>query len=148
VQAEKLTRLRATIDKFKQEARIEKPSEQLIGKIKSTMEQIDSQIGQLKEDSLSTLQSLADEEKLVSREVEAYENKIASWLNGTDVGNLVGTSSKRKIVTPNDKYANSELLPQVIEFDVGFLKKNNIKTFNYRPISSFILFYLIEIPAK
>lgn len=117
-QMEKLRRIRDLIAKFRAQPKQQlKPSPKLIEALKSQMDEIDSNITNLKAQTNSNLESLSHEEKLLTREMEVYDAKITNWLKNPNGG---GAQTERPNATAglNEHFSQSELLKEVIDFDV------------------------------
>jgi hypothetical protein len=120
---QKLSQISQMIQKFKDESRIIKPSQQVLDTLKSLMEQIDSSITNCKESHFVTLNELEDKEKLLSKEIDAYDKKILAWNSNNDNGNTNYYMNSNRAYNSNtssasDKLADSNLLKEVVDFDV------------------------------
>lgn len=112
------------IDKFKLESRKAKASDQFIETLKTLMEQIDSTISNSKEEFVLSLDELQNEEKLLSKEIEIYDKKIQNWSTNKNDMDTSFYSNSKKNTTLNEKYSSSsDLLKEVIDFDVGIKQK-------------------------
>ena len=85
------------------------------------MEQIDSAITSCKESFMLQLNELDDEEKVLSKEVDVYDKKILAWASNADHNNS-HINSARPVSNLNDKFNDSNLLKEVIDFDVSFFR--------------------------
>lgn len=80
------------------------------------MEEIDTLITDSKEDIILKLEEFSSEEKLLTKEIELYDKKIQNWL--LKKNDIQSKSSAKKSNFLNDKLESSDLLKEVIDFDV------------------------------
>ena len=101
---------------FKKETKIVKPSQEIIDTLKSLMEQVDACISEYKEQIHVRCDEFVNEEKLLTKEIDAYDKKILAW-SSTPENNVV---SHRVVKSElNEKLTGgSELLKEVVDFDV------------------------------
>lgn len=85
------------------------------------MEEIDMLITESKESLLLKLEEFSNEEKLLTKELDIYDKKIQNWLLNK---NDAETITSKKIPSLNEKYSDSDLLKEVIDFDVNFFYQN------------------------
>lgn len=107
------------ISRLKEESKQKKPSAEKIKLLKDLMEQIDTSISDYKEQIHLTYEELNNEEKLLSKEIEIYEKKIVAWQTVNQTSESTQKDSKKKLAETNDEN-NSNLLKEVIDFDVNF----------------------------
>ena len=115
---QKYETLSQMIFKFKQETKIAKPSQQVIDMLKTLMDQIDDGITEYKEQHHLTYEDLSNEEKTLSKEIDVYDKKILAWTSNPETTNNTSSVNTNK-ANANDKFSGSELLKEVIDFDVG-----------------------------
>ena len=96
-----------------------------VEKLRLMMENIESTVYSFKENQKNKFDEYLNEEKLIQKEIDAYDKKFDIWLNQKNGG----FKSERSNSTTNLKdfieNNGSELLPEVITFDVI----NNSKEF-------------------
>ena len=114
---QKYETLSQMIFKFKQETRIAKPSQQVIDLLKTLMDQVDDGITEFKEQHHLTYEDLSNEEKTLSKEIDVYDKKILAWTSNPETAN--NTSANANKGNANDKFSGSDLLKEVVDFDVG-----------------------------
>jgi hypothetical protein len=89
-----------------------------VEKLRLMMENIESSVYSFKENQKVKFDEYLNEEKLLQKEIEAYDKKFDIWLNQKNNG----FKSERSHSTTNLKdfieNNGSELLPEVITFDV------------------------------
>jgi hypothetical protein len=119
--AQRLEQTSLMINRFKQESRIVKPSQHVLDTLKNLMEQIDSSITGCKQSYMLQLSELDDEEKVLSKEVDVYDRKILAWASNSDHNNN-HMNSGRPASSVNDKLTDSNLLKEVIDFDVSLFE--------------------------
>ena len=106
------------ISRFKEESKQKKTSAEKIQLLKDLMEQIDTSISEYKEKIHLTYEELNNEEKLLCKEIEIYEKKIVAWQTVNQTSESIQKDSKKKLTESNDEN-NSNLLKEVIDFDVS-----------------------------
>jgi hypothetical protein len=106
------------IGRFKLESQIAKPSQHVLDTLRGLMEQIDASITGCKEGFMLALNELDDEERTLAKEVDVYEKKIAAW-SSSDHSSAAHINSGRPASNVSDKLTDSNLLKEVIDFDVG-----------------------------
>lgn len=91
----------------------------MIEQLKAQMDEIDSALTDFKRANFTYCEEMSHEEKILSREVDVFETKITSWAK-----NQTGSNSDRPNVTLlNEKLSQSELLKEVVDFDVCLINK-------------------------
>lgn len=105
------------INRFKLESKNRKQNENFIDKLKNLMEEIDSVITDSKENFLLILEEYSSEEKLLSKEIELFDKKIQNWLLNKNDGQASCNVKKTSMI--NDKLESSDLLKEVVDFDVS-----------------------------
>lgn len=108
------------IKRFKQESVVIKPSQQIIDLLKSLIENIDTSITKFKEDNRLKLDEYENDEKLLSKEIEIYNKKIQTWSSNNGTESNIRSQSTNDI--SNNKLTEIELLKEVVDFDVIYLK--------------------------
>lgn len=112
---DRIRRIRQLIEAFRAQPKLVKnPSDKMIEQLKIQMDEIDSQLTEFKKHNFACSEELSHDEKILSREVEVYETKITNWSK-----NQTGSNSDRPNVSLlNEKLSQSELLKEVVDFDV------------------------------
>lgn len=98
-----------------QPKQVRNPTDKMIEQLKSQMDEIDVALCEFKRANFDVYESLVHDEKVLTREVEVYDAKIANWAK-----NPGGSNSDRPNVSLlSEKLSQSERLKEVIEFDVN-----------------------------
>lgn len=114
---DKLSRIRQSIEAFRMQLKLVKnPSDKIIEELKMRMDQIDAALVDFKQANLAEAESLQHEEKILSREVDAYEIKITNWMKNPNVLNANRPKSKQYL---SEKLIQSDLIKEVVDFDVN-----------------------------
>jgi hypothetical protein len=102
------------------------------------MEGIESTLSSLKQESQIKYDDLLNEEKLCEREIELFDKKIHTWLTqkNDDIKPQRVTSGRSSSARPIVDTNGTELLPEVIEFDV------NIELFEFQKYNFEVLLYI------
>lgn len=84
------------------------------------MENIESTISSLKQESQLKYDELLNEEKLCEREIELFEKKIHNWLTqkNDDLRSTKMTPGRSSSARAGVETTGTELLPEVIAYDV------------------------------
>ena len=106
------------VNKFKAESKSVKPQQDMIETLRALMEHIDTSIGALKEDFHLSYERLANEEKLLNKEIDVYDKKLIQWSNNENSNNVKQVKGDMNGAAG---LGGSELLKEVIEFDVCFV---------------------------
>ena len=117
---QKLDQITQLIFKFKKESKIVKPSQEVIDTLKSLMEQVDAGISDYKEQVHLKYDEYSNDEKLLSKEIDNYDKKILAWNNTENGATNYGTNKINKNDLNEKLTGGSELLKEVIDFDVIF----------------------------
>ena len=124
------------IKHFKQESKIIKPSQQVLDTLRALMEQIDASISGSKEEFLLQSNELDNEEKILAKEIDVYDKKIQNWSSNSDGGVAKASSANRANSSISDKLTDSNLLREVVDFDVSkiiflltFISSKHFKVF-------------------
>ena len=105
--------------RFKRESKIVKPSQEVIDTLKVLMEQVDASISEYKEQIHLKCDEFVNEEKLLTKEIDTYDKKILAWSSAAS-DNVANTNNKNVKSELNEKLTGgSELLKEVIDFDVN-----------------------------
>ncbi|CAF2486930.1 unnamed protein product [Rotaria sp. Silwood2] len=111
-----LQRINQSVRSFSKDVRHLKPDLAMVNKIRNSIEEIEQTIYASKEASRLKYEELIAEERLLSNEVQALNDKIELWSKqrpGQQRSDSVPPSgSARKLDT-----SNSNLLPEIIEYD-------------------------------
>lgn len=117
---EKLKRIRQLVGMFRSQPKLVKnPSERMIEELRQQMDEIDATLIEFKKANLVTVETLTYDEKILGREVEAYETKITNWLKNPNGAN---TERPANVSLLNEKLSQSELIKEVVDFDVTLIK--------------------------
>ena len=131
--SEKLNQIALSVIRFKEESRrrLSEPTQANIDSLRALMEHVDGSISAYKQQHHVAYQQLCDEEKLLAKELDIYEKKIAAWAaagNGDahqQQQQHAAASGKRaeSVGSNNNNNSGSELLKEVIDFDVSSMFK-------------------------
>lgn len=80
------------------------------------MESVESTVSDFKEQHHLKFEELTNDEKLLTKEIEAYEKKIHNWT--TSQNNQKDNEVKITPGLSNKNSENSDLLKEVVDFDV------------------------------
>ena len=114
---QRIKNISQTIKNFKSDARSIKPSQNAVEILKSLMENVEMVVSNFKEDHRSICDQLANDEKLLTKEIEIYEKKIQNW--ATSANNDNESQLKTNIIIKDKDSENCELLKEVVDFDVS-----------------------------
>ncbi len=91
---------------------------QYVEKIKKTMDTIEAAVASYKNEQRDVYQRLADEEKLLDKELDGFAKKIEAWESGTAAAAERPGARARKVGDGTEPaLAQGELLPEVQKFE-------------------------------
>ena len=130
--SEKLNQIALSVIRFKEESRrrLSEPTQANIDSLRALMEHVDGSISAYKQQHHVAYQQLCDEEKLLAKELDIYEKKIAAWAaaGNSDAHQQqqqqhAAASGKRAESVGSNNNNGSELLKEVLDFDVSSMFK-------------------------
>ncbi|CAF1541589.1 unnamed protein product, partial [Didymodactylos carnosus] len=124
---QQLSRISQAIRSFSKDIKHIKPDLNIVNKISATIEEIEQTIYTFKEATRMKYEELIAEERLLSNEVQALNDKIDLWSSQKyQRSESAQPQSARRIETLSAKTTTSNLLPEIVDFDRFLLETGGL----------------------